>query len=1140
VVELKAGKIFLFLSLLAYLSSFVLGFSASAAQVVRAEQPHSIAPVPNDIADSSLTGAKKPATLIAAREAQTLGGGDRMLVSLPSSANSANFSRHIMCKDHDDYYNPIQPTTIFRPSDTKAECLTTVSINDTIYFRWYYRNDSSKTWVFCYNWSSQALFSGEYYYAGYLLIAGHHLCCPKAYKVDVYLDGLFAFSDFFEITNGELSSPRMCEAIDSNGEMVNVKSRFTIGTDTEAYHYFKLDNTAYYNEELNTCHNFTTVWIQPDGNTYKTHSGSFEDYKDVNVSWNFWPHGFSTDDYIHINTSTPSGNWVVKVYLDSYYFNNTWTFYGPVATTRFVIGSMPVADWTFMAYLDADMVNEAAGIDVFQNIASANISSQTNVIVQMDRAGLDSRYGNWTDCKRFKMTSGMTPTPENAILDLNETDMGDPGTLKDFVNWTITNYPANHYCLALWDHGAGFMGVCVDLTDGNDFLSLPELGQALSGLPAIIDVLLVDACSSAMVENAFQVKDYANVLVGPEGLGYAPGPYDRYLSSLNTDTSMSPRTLATDMVQDYISWCNGAGHEIQNATMSAVDLTKISGLVEATDDFAANLKEAETSCHEQIALVRNMTKGYIGPYSEQTGYDIDLYDLAQLMYEHVDDEDVRTAASQVIDALSFGNTVIFEADKAEPSSHGLSIFFPDERSKYDQYEGAYASLAFAMYTQWSDSVKYHLSEWCKVVIQTPYVGIEVDINDEARTTDTEQKVLVFLMPGPCVVNVVCTVWIQPDWRGIFNRWDDGSLSDPRTFVVASGLSELTLSAQYLTEYRLIMTTNVGTTNPPVGEHWYSVNSDVGISATPPNVSSGEQYAWEGWNGDLGIGNKTSVRIDGPINETAVWKHEYSLTIISYDSFTPVVGWFEAGAIANMSVTSPVSETTGMRHVCIGWTGTGSAPANGTAATTAFNIDQPSSINWKWTTQYLISVRTDPVGLATPDMSPPGPWYDNGTSVTCTAIQVSGYSFDYWTVGQANWDQGVNPIALTAEASNEAVAHYTHALAWWDMAFSSENLKLLIAVLGVLITSASITTAWVKTHKRRSTMGILLEEIDKIYLKLKADPKECAKELRKFEGTILERLKDGKITESEHGVLDKKIEKCMKELQEQKKDRNKRQ
>jgi hypothetical protein len=1046
-----------------------------------------------------------------------------------------------MCKDHDIYYSPIEPTTIFRPSDLKAECLTTVTINDLIDFRWFFRNDSSKTWVFCYDWSSRALFAGEYHYAGYLLIQRHWLYYPRAYKVDVYLDGLFAFSDFFEITNGGLSSPRMCDSIDASGDPVNVRSRFTIGTDTKAYHFFKLDRIAYYNEDLGKCHRFSTVWIQPDGNTYKTCSASFEDYKDKNASWSFWPYESFIDDFLSIDSSTSVGNWVVEIYLDSYYFNNTWILYGPVATTHFVVGNEPVADWTFTVYLDADMDGETAGIEVFLKMANASYSSQTNVIVQMDRAGLDGRYGNWTDCKRFKITKGMTPAPENALVDLNETDMGDVGTLKDFVNWTMSNYPANHYCLVLWDHGAGFMGVCVDFTNGNNSLSLPELSQALDGLPAIVDVLLVDACSSAMIETAYQVKDCANVLIGPEGLGYAPGPYDSYLSSLNANTSATSDTFAADIVIDYMSWCNSAGAAIQNATISAVELTKISGLIMAADDFAANLMEAENLCHEQITHARNMAKGHVGPYSKQTGYDIDLYDLAQLTYQYVSDRDLRTAATQVMVALSIGNTIILEVDKADPDSHGLSVFFPQEKDKYDQYENDYANLAFAVDMQWSDSVKYHLSG-CSLTIQTPYANVEVDIDNESRATDAEGRVQAFVMPGYCVVNVANTVMVRSDSRGIFNRWNDTDTANPKTLLVQTGVAETTLRAEYVTEYRLIMNANFGATDPALGEHWCKANSTVTISATPPNTSwpSGERYEWYGWNGPF-AGNRTQVTVDSPLNETAIWKHMCSLTTISsHNSSTPLDEWFEVGAAVNTSVTSPLPGASGVQYMCTGWFGTGSVPASGTSTKAVFVIERPSRISWNWKTQYHLSIRTDPVGVSLIfNVSLPGPWYDSGTSVTCTAQQVNGYTFDHWTVGGASWDKGVNPIIFTVDASYEVIAYYIHARPWLDIVFSPDNLRLIVAILGILITSVSIAAAWIKTRKRRSTTSILLEEIDGIHTRLKTNPGECVEEFRKFENTLLEKLTQGRITESEHSLLEKKIEKHVNELKKQKEAKHRR-
>jgi hypothetical protein len=754
----------------------------------------------------------------------------------------------MMCKDHDLNYNPIDPTTIFRPSDTKAECLTTVSINDTIEFRWYYRSNSSRDWVPCYNWSTHAPTIGEYHYAGYLLIAGYWpgAYYPKAYKVDVYLDGTLSFSEFFEITNGGLNSPRICKDIDVNENPVDMKSRFTIGVDTKAYHYLRFDNIAYFNEELGCCHNFTTVWIQPDGSTYKIHSGRFVDYKNTNVTWSYWNFGHTIDDDIPINSSTPVGNWKVEVYLDLYYSNNTWMRYGPIATTPFIIGSESVADWTFMVYLDADNSLENAGIEIFLKMASVGSSSRINIVAQMDRTpDQDSRYGNWTDCKRFYVTKDVTPTSENATLDLGEVNMGHPDTLKDFVNWTIYYYPANYYFLVLWNHGTGFVGVCFDATSANDALSLSELGQALSGLPVIIDVVLIDACSMSMTEIAYQIKDYANVLVGPEGLGYGPPPYDQYLSDLTNNSSISPSTFASETVTDYMDWCTPIA-QIKNATMSATDLTKITSLMAALDSFVIKLKEKETLYHEQISLARNLTEGYEGPYAGDSGYYVDLYHFAQLTYQQVFDEELQNTANQVMTALSIGNAIIVEADKANPDSHGLSIFFPNEKRKYyDSYGSVYEKTAFAIDTRWDRFVKYHLSG-CFLTIDTPYHHISVEVDDESYTTDNEGNLKLFILPGTHTINVPTPVLTEPSSsRGVFTQWKDGSSSNPRTILMNE---KFTLEATYETQHYLTVNTNPSGLSPqpnfsPSGP-WYADSTRV--TCTVQEISG---YVFDHWTVD---------------------------------------------------------------------------------------------------------------------------------------------------------------------------------------------------------------------------------------------------------------------------------------------------
>jgi len=165
---------------------------------------------------------------------------------------------------------------------------------------------------------------------------------------------------------------------------------------------------------------------------------------------------------------------------------------------------------------------------------------------------------------------------------------------------------------------------------------------------------------------------------------------------------------------------------------------------------------------------------------------------------------------------------------------------------------------------------------------------------------------------------------------------------------------VTITGNYKTQYYLTMSTNLGTVNP--GSGWHDASSTVQIGASAPSVVDGEQCVWLGWTGTgsgsyIGMDNPASITMDGPITETAAWRHEYYLTVTSpYGSPTPESGWFEAGESITASVTSPESGPVGTQYVCTGWTGTGSVPTPGTETSVTFTIDEPSSITWNWETQ----------------------------------------------------------------------------------------------------------------------------------------------------------------------------------------------
>jgi hypothetical protein len=158
----------------------------------------------------------------------------------------------------------------------------------------------------------------------------------------------------------------------------------------------------------------------------------------------------------------------------------------------------------------------------------------------------------------------------------------------------------------------------------------------------------------------------------------------------------------------------------------------------------------------------------------------------------------------------------------------------------------------------------------------------------------------------------------------------------------------------------------------------------------------------------------------------------------------------------------------------------------------------------------------------------------GTLVTCTAKEINGYIFDHWTCEEASWELGIKLINVTMNGPCKATAYYVHASAWWETLFNSQNLQVILGALGTVLTVALLGTAWIRTRKRRSIIKTFLDEIDDVYLKFKTNPQICEEELYRLRNTILEGLTDGKITEENYDILDRKIDKYMEELQKKKK------
>jgi hypothetical protein len=121
--------------------------------------------------------------------------------------------------------------------------------------------------------------------------------------------------------------------------------------------------------------------------------------------------------------------------------------------------SHPPAKWTIMVYMNGDNDLEPdTGINLNQ-IAKVGSSAEVNIVVQIARESV-------ANVLRGLVVKRPNPGIYNPILDLKESlhniDMAVPDTLYDFLKWGAQTYPAEHYAVIIWGHGAGWRKIVVD------------------------------------------------------------------------------------------------------------------------------------------------------------------------------------------------------------------------------------------------------------------------------------------------------------------------------------------------------------------------------------------------------------------------------------------------------------------------------------------------------------------------------------------------------------------------------------------------------------------------------------------------------------------------------------------------------
>lgn len=384
--------------------------------------------------------------------------------------------------------------------------------------------------------------------------------------------------------------------------------------------------------------------------------------------------------------------WDTTVFVDGNYSIKAKAFASGGKTSESPSISVTVNNgvkWTFMVFMNGDNNLEDAALDDINEMKTVGSTSNVDIIVQLDKY---SENGCW----RYKINQGSA----QLLQTLGELDSGNPNTLRDFINWAMTNYPASRYVLVIWDHGGGWRrraqeavkGISYD--DHGNFINSIELADVINSISRPIHIVGMDACLMAMVEVAYQIHGNSYLMVTSQETEPGDGwPYDTILGDLTSNPSMYFYDFVTTIVDKYMdSYSSGV-------TQSALNLAYTGTLVNYCNDLAQALRNYISSnpgAKDQIISIINTSQSYY--YNDYK----DLYDFARRIKDGINNTAVDNAAQAVMNTINSFVIAEGHSGTALANSHGVSVWLPNNSNQFSSGKNSYALLKFAINTVWDE------------------------------------------------------------------------------------------------------------------------------------------------------------------------------------------------------------------------------------------------------------------------------------------------------------------------------------------------------------------------------------------------------------------------------------------------------
>lgn len=417
-------------------------------------------------------------------------------------------------------------------------------------------------------------------------------------------------------------------------------------------------------------------------------------------------------------------------------------------------------NWTIMVYLAGDNNLDSAGVIDLKEMKTVGTTDRIAVLAQFDRAGAKKAT------VRYCLRKGTT-VAKDAVQSLGETNMGDPKVLEDFVTWGVANYPAEHYLLVLWNHGAGwddanlyqgdvFSGTAPPvsrkkqpvLTRGAAAAAKPiTLAQARAGISRVRRALFSSTVEAAVRQRGIafddQAQDFLDNIELKKVMTGITKKLKRKIDILGMDACLmsmvevayqvretadfsvgseetepgdgwpydrilkalaaKPAMTPEELSKTIVSQYLASYKSGDNVTQSAVKLDGLKPLASALDALATALVKLLSDASSRTALIN--ARAQVQEYSRPYDDYCDLLDLCDLIDKGINKAAVKAACAAVREAAASSIVASGYKGPAVDNSRGVSIYFPKRK-----LSPLYKTLDFTKKSKWDEFLTAYLAE----------------------------------------------------------------------------------------------------------------------------------------------------------------------------------------------------------------------------------------------------------------------------------------------------------------------------------------------------------------------------------------------------------------------------------------------